>query len=153
MTDELTEFRQSFTRTIGRDTSPTELQRHVAVLDDLLGWSGARGRPVVARPSGAKGDALQIEHVEGRFVLCTIRVSRSAGATLEIRPPTGRDLSEADRERVLSTLNRFSRGEPLEAGDRLRIGFGALKNAEARKAVLALMDDLLAQVAPAHAAR
>lgn len=153
MTDDLTDFRQCFARTIGRDTSPTELQRHVAVLEDLLGWCTARGRPLVARAAGTKGDALQVEHVDGRFVLCAIRVSRSAGGTLEIRPPTGRDLSESDRERVLATLNRFSRGEPLEPGDRLRIGFGALKNGAARTAVLELLDDLLAQATPAHAAR
>jgi hypothetical protein len=32
----------------------------------------------------------------------------------------------------------------LEEGDRLRIGFGALKNVAARAAVLALMEQLLA---------
>lgn len=146
MSDALTEFRKTFTTTIGRDTSPAELARHVAVLDDLLKWCEAPKRQLAPRPTGGKTDVLQFEHTEGRFVACTIRVSRSAGGTLEVYPPTGRDLSEVDLDRVLATLNEYSRGEPLVAGDKLRIGFGALKNATARKAVLALMDELLAQV-------
>ena len=49
---------------------------------------------------------------------------------------------DADRETVLQTLNAHSR-EVLVEGDRLRIGFGALKNAAAQTAVLALMEQLL----------
>jgi hypothetical protein len=44
---------------------------------------------------------------------------------------------------VMQTLNAHSRAALVE-GDRLRIGFGALKNAAAQAAVLALMDQLLA---------
>jgi hypothetical protein len=44
---------------------------------------------------------------------------------------------------VLETLNAHSRAVLVE-GDRLRIGFGALKNAAAQSAVLRLMERLLA---------
>ena len=44
---------------------------------------------------------------------------------------------------VIDTLNAHTR-EELEYGDRLRISFGALKNATARAAILELMDRLLA---------
>ena len=43
----------------------------------------------------------------------------------------------------MQTLNAHSRAVLVE-GDRLRIGFGALKNAAAQAAVLALMEQLLA---------
>jgi hypothetical protein len=42
----------------------------------------------------------------------------------------------------METLNAHSRAVLVE-GDRLRIGFGALKNAAAQAAVLALMEELL----------
>jgi hypothetical protein len=42
----------------------------------------------------------------------------------------------------METLNANSR-QVLVEGDRLRIGFGALKNPAAREAVLALMERLL----------
>jgi hypothetical protein len=51
----------------------------------------------------------------------------------------------------METLNAHSR-EVLVEGDRLRIGFGALKNATGRASVLALMDRLLAGAARPAAA-
>jgi hypothetical protein len=144
MNQTLTDFRQTFTATIGRDTSRTELPRHLLVLDALLAWSAGR-RQLAPRASGSRADAVSFDHVDAKFTFCAVRVTRSAGATLEICPPTGKTLNAEERERVMSTLNGHSRGEPLVAGDRLRIGFGALKNVAAREAVLALMDDLLAR--------
>ena len=137
------EFRQTFATMIGRDTSHTELSRHIAVLDVLLAWAAAPRRRLVPRVSGTKADAVFFDHADARIALFVVRVSRSAGATLEICPTTGRTLSADDLATVLVTLNGCSRGAALVQGDRLRIGFGALKNVAAREAVCGLMAELL----------
>lgn len=143
MNQTLADFRQTFAKTIGRDTSPTELSRHVAVLDAVLAWAAATRRQLVPRAGGVKTDAVFFDHAGAGFALCAVRVSRSAGAVLEICPPTGHALSGDDRATVLATLNDHSRGTALVDGDRLRIGFGALKNTAAREAVLRLLNELL----------
>jgi hypothetical protein len=71
-----------------------------------------------------------------------VQTARGAAPRLEIHVPSGHALSGEDRASVLETLNAHSR-EVLVEGDRLRIGFGALKNAAAQSAVLALMERLL----------
>jgi hypothetical protein len=79
-------------------------------------------------------------------VFWSAQVTRGTGPRLEIHTPTGRALSPEDRTMVMQTLNANSR-EVLVKGDRLRIGFGALKNPAALTAVLALMEQLLANAA------
>lgn len=153
MTQALSEFRQTFATTIGRDTSPVELARHMAVLDALLAWAAARSGRLVPRAAGTKGDAVAFDDVTTKVTCCTLRVNRSAGATLEIYPPTGGALSADDAERVAETLNTYSRGSTLERGDRLRIGFGALKNAAAREAILGLLNELLSRAGRARGPR
>jgi hypothetical protein len=71
-----------------------------------------------------------------------VQLVRADSPKLEIHLAAGRPLSAEDRARTLKTLNAHSR-EALEDGDRLRIRFGALKNAAALAAVLALLDQLI----------
>jgi hypothetical protein len=81
--------------------------------------------------------------VGSKAVFWSAQVTRGVGPKLEIHTPSGQPLSAEERARVLETLNTHSRAVLVE-GDRLRIGFGALKNVAAQNAVLALMEELLA---------
>lgn len=142
MSPTLAATRQAFVAAIQRDTPGTDLPRLVAVLDALIAWSVARPQLLSFRPSEGKTEQVGFERVGTKVVFWSAQVSRGTGPRLEIYPPTGRALSPADRTMVMETLNAHSR-EALAEGDRLRIGFGALKNATAQAAVLALMDRLL----------
>ena len=64
------------------------------------------------------------------------------GPRLEIDRTAGSALSDDMRADIIDTLNTHAR-KALVDGDRLQIGFGALKNDTARAAVLALMERLL----------
>ena len=77
-----------------------------------------------------------------RAAFWSAQVTRGAGPRLEVHAPPGRPMGAEERAAVMAALNTHSR-EVLVEGDRLRIGFGALKNDAARAAVLALMDGLL----------
>jgi hypothetical protein len=77
-----------------------------------------------------------------RTVFWSAQVTRGVGPALELFPRAAAALDEEERAMVRQTLNAHSRRE-LAVGDRLRIGFGALKNDAARAAVLALMAQLL----------
>ena len=138
--------REAFVAAISRDTSETELPRLVAVLDALIAWSAARPGELAFRTADAQSDVISFERVGAgagsKAVFWSAQVSRGAGAKLEIRAPSGRPLTPEERAAALATLNAHSR-EVLVDGDRLRIGFGALKNAAALTAVLALMQQLL----------
>jgi hypothetical protein len=135
--------RQEFIAAIKRDTPGPDLPRLVAVLDALIAWSVARPALLAFRAEEGRKDVLSFERVGSNAVVWSAQVTRGAGPRLEIHPPSGRPLSAEDRTSVMQTLNAHSR-EVLVAGDRLRIGFGALKNVAARTAVLALMKELLA---------
>lgn len=142
--------RQALVAAICRDTPRTESQRLIGVLDALINWSAARPNDLVFRADGAS-DHLSFLRAGSRVVLWSARVTRGRGGRLEICPPTGRCLDAADRATVLQTLNAHAR-ERLVDGDRLRIGFAALKNSEARAAVLAMMEQLLRVGSPAREA-
>jgi hypothetical protein len=135
---------QAFVAAISRDTSETELPRLVAVLDALIAWSAARSGVLAFRDAEGRSDVISFERVGAgpKAVFWSAQVARGSGAKLEIRAPTGRPLTPEERSAALATLNAHSR-EVLVEGDRLRIGFGALKNAAALAAVLALMQQLL----------
>jgi hypothetical protein len=134
--------REAFVATIRRDTPGTDLPRLVKVLDVLVAWSVARPALLAFRADEGRNDAISFERTGTQVVFWSARVTREAGPKLEIYPPAGRMLSPEERTTVLETLNAHSR-EVLVDGDRLRIGFGALKNEAARTAVLALMQQLL----------
>jgi hypothetical protein len=144
MTRTLADARAAFVAAIKQDTPGSDLPRLVAVLDALIAWSTARPEKLSFRPPSGRGATVGFERVGAKAVFWSAQVTRGAGPKLEIHGNVGEALSDAERAQVLETLNAHSR-EVLVDGDRLRIGFGALKNAAAQAAVLALMERLLAR--------
>ena len=143
--------RDAFVTAMKRETSGVELARLVAVLDALIKWSV--GRPnVLSFQSDSPGGVLAFQCVESKEVCWSARVTRGDAPKLELYPPTARSLSPEAREKVVKTFNTYAR-EELGANDRLRIGFGALKNSNALEAVTTLLGELLARnEAPARTA-
>lgn len=135
--------RAAFVAAIRRDTPGTDLPRYVAALDALLAWTVAQAPRLAFRTDPPASGVLRCARVGDSAVFWAARTNRGRAPSLEIAPPPARTLSAARRAHAMATLNAHSR-EVLTDGDRLRIGFGALKNAAARAAVLALMDELLA---------
>jgi hypothetical protein len=133
--------REAFVAAMKRDTKGAELARLVAVLDSLIKWSVARPQTLSFHDDVAAG-VLAFECVGSKEVCWLARITRSDAPKLELYPPTGRSLSPETRAKVVATLNAYSRQE-LSQSDRLRIGFGALKNAAALAAVTTLLDELL----------
>jgi hypothetical protein len=134
--------RKALVDAIARDTPGSDLGRLVKVLDTLIAWSVARAGRLTFRTDAKRSDVLAFDLEGTRTVFWSAQVTRGAGPVLELYPPTGASLRAEDRAMVLQTLNAHSR-RALADGDRLRIGFGALKNDAARTAVLALMTQLL----------
>ena len=86
---------------------------------------------------------VSFERAGATTVFWSAQATRGAAPKLEIHAPAGGPLTAEERATAMQTLNAHSR-EVLVEGDRLRIGFGALKNAAALTAVLGLMEQLLA---------
>lgn len=143
MSRPLATAREAFVAAIRRDTPGSDLPRLVAVLDELIAWSEARKESLSFREEEGRADVFSYQRAGSKVVFWSAQVTRGRGTTLELYPPAGRGLSPEERETVMEMLNAHSR-EVLVEGDRLRIGFSALKNAAARSAVLELMDELLA---------
>ena len=143
--------REAFVAALTRDTPGTDLPRLVAVLDALIAWSVARPGRLAFRAAAAGKAAVSFARVGEKGAFWSAQVTRGVGPRLEIHLPSADALDDAQRSTVMQTLNAHSRAALLE-GDRLRISFGALKNPAAQAAVLALMDQLLAdRDAPAAA--
>ena len=143
--------RDAFVATMKRDTKGAELSRLVGVLDALVKWSVARPQALAFQGDSGAG-VLAFESVESKEVCWSARVTRGDAPKLEIYPPTGRSLSPETRAKVVETLNLHVR-EQLNPNDRLRISFGALKNASALEAVTSLLDELLATNGSAASAK
>jgi hypothetical protein len=143
MTRTLPSAREAFLTAMSRDTPGTDLPRYVAVLDALIAWSAARPALLRFRGDEKRSDVVSFERAGTKAVIWSVQTARSAAPRLEIHVPSGQPMSAEDRVTVLQTLNAHSR-DLLVEGDRLRIGFGALKNAAALDAVLALLEQLLA---------
>jgi hypothetical protein len=124
-----------------RDTTGTELARLVAVLDALIKWSVARPQKLTFQNDSGPG-VLAFQCVDSKEVCWSARVTRGDAPKLELYPPTGRSLSPETRAKVVETLNAHTR-QALTENERLRIGFGALKNASALGAVTSLLGELL----------
>lgn len=144
MSPDLTEARRTFVAAMQRETPGTDLARYTAVLDALLDWSAARSGLLRLRPGGTKPGTLRFERAKTGEVFWSAQVVRADSPKLELHLAAGRPMSAEDRARTIETLNAHSR-DVLEEGDRLRIRFGALKNAAALAAVLALMEHLLVE--------
>lgn len=143
MTRTLPLAHQAFVAAMQRDKPGTDLPRFVAVLDALIAWSVARPGLLAFRADEGRKDVVSFDRAGSKMVFWSAQVTRGTGPRLEIHAPSGRALSAEERTTVMETLNANSRMVLVE-GDRLRIGFGALKNAAARAAVLGLMEQLLA---------
>lgn len=142
MSRTLPEARQSFVTAMQRDTPGTDLPRYVAVLDALIAWSAERADRLTFLAAEKRADVIRFARAETKEVLWSAQLARGGAPKLEIHLAAGRPMSAEDRASVMATLNAHSR-EVLVEGDRLRIGFGALKNAAALAAVLAMMAGLL----------
>jgi hypothetical protein len=143
MSHTLAAAREAFVAAIRQDTPGTDLPRFVAVLDALIAWSAERPDLIAFRAEAGRSHGVRFEHAGSKGAFWSAQVTRGVGPKLEINSPIGRSLSDDDRATVMRTLNAHSRAGLVD-GDRLRIGFGALKNAAAQAAVLTLMEQLLA---------
>lgn len=150
--------REAFVAALKQDTPGTDLPRLVAVLDALIAWSVARPELLAFRPAPAGKGVVGFSRVGSKGAFWSAQVTRGVGPRLEIHLPSADALDDALRTSVMETLNAHSR-QVLVEGDRLRIGFGALKNPASQAAVLALMEQLLADpnapsaVTPAESSR
>ena len=143
MSRTLPSAREALLTAMSRDTRGTDLPRYVAVLDALIAWSAARPALLRFRAKEKRSAVVSFERTGTEAVIWSVQTARDAAPRLEIHVPSGQPMSGEDRATVLQTLNAHSR-DVLVEGDRLRIGFGALKNDAALNAVLTLMEQLLA---------
>ena len=138
----LSRAREAFVDAVRRDTPGTDLPRYMAVLDALLAWSAAHAEELAFRAGAGAKNGITFTRAGTTVAFWSARAVRGDAPALEIASPTGSSLTDEARAHVRTTLNAHSR-IVLDDGDRLRIGFGALKNGVALTAVLALLDDLL----------
>ena len=143
MSRTLPESRQALIGAMKRDTPGTDLARYTAVLDALLAWSAARPAFLTFRDGETRADVVSFNRAKTKEAFWSAQVTRDTGPRLEIHLAAARPMSAQDRAKVMETMNQYSR-EVLVEGERLRIGFGALKNAAALAGVMALMEELLA---------
>jgi hypothetical protein len=142
MSSTLPQAHEAVVAAIRQDTPGTDLPRYIAVLDALIAWSVARPKQLAFHPHEQRSDVIRFIRVGSKAVFWSTQVTRGSGPRLEIHLPPSGPWSAEERAQVMETLNQHMRSALLE-GDRLRIGFGALKNVAARTAVLALMERLL----------
>ena len=138
--------RTAFIDAARRDTPGTDLPRYVAILDALLTWTRAHAERLTYRPPAKRPEVIRFERAGTKKAFWSAQPTRGAAPRLEVHlaPSRASSASHADTMRTLNALSR----DVLEEGDRLRIGFGALKNAAALAAVLALLDRLLDDTSP-----
>jgi hypothetical protein len=139
----LSSAREAFVEAVRRDTPGTDLPRYVAVLDALLAWSATRSAQLAFRADAGAKNAISFVRSGTTVAFWSARPVRADAPALEIGSLSSTSLSAEARARAIATLNAHSRSVLID-GDRLRIGFGALKNTAARSAILDLLDDLLA---------
>ena len=139
--------REAFVAAMKRETSGAELTRLVAVLDALIKWSVARPKAVTFRNADSSAGVLAFECVESKAILWSARVARGDAPKLELHVSGGAET----RAKIMETLNAHSRSVLIEK-DRLRIGFGALKNGAALDAVTSLLGELATPSAPRETA-
>lgn len=129
--------REAFVAAMKRETSGAELNRLVAVLDGLIKWSVARPKALTFHAADSAAGVLAFESVESKAIVWSARIARGDAPKLELHVSG----SPEARARIMETLNAHSRATLIEK-DRLRIGFGALKNGAAFDAVTRLLGDL-----------
>ena len=135
--------RTAFIAAVRHETPGTDLPRYVAVLDALLAWSTARSDRLVFSEAARRPGVIRFARAKSKETFWSVQTVRASAPMLEIHLASSRPSSAIDRAEAMRILNAHSRAVLVE-GDRLRIGFGALKNAAALAAVLELLDRLLA---------
>ena len=136
--------RDAFIREMYRDNLVGERPRLLAVLDALIAWSTANATRVRFRPDENTKGVIRFEDVSSNAVLFMVSPRRENVPLLQLLPGAARLLTEDERSDVVTRLNAHTREEnPLS---RMHISFGALKNAEGRAAVFALMEEVLQKV-------
>lgn len=134
--------RADFITSMNRDTASTERPRLLAVLDAMIAWSLARPKALRFRVDETKACVVSFERIDTSEVFWSAVPARGDAPRLMLVPRAASVLTPEQRTDAMDTLNANSR-ESLTADDKLRIGFGALKNTAAREAVLAMMQRLL----------
>lgn len=134
--------REEFIAAMNRDTDPTEQPRMVAVLDALIAWSRKHPEEIRFRESEKHAGVVSFERIGSNLVFWSAHPRRREVPKLELLPRAASVLTAEDRANAMSAINANSR-EGLLEDDKLRIGFGALKNVTQRNAVLAMMEQLL----------
>jgi hypothetical protein len=138
----LPDARAAFVSAMKRDTSGTELTRLVAVIDALIKWSVARPKSLAFHDADSAPGIISFALAGSKTICWTARVTRGDAPKLELFPPGGRSLSPEARAKLVEMLNAHSRLGLADDG-RLRISFGALKNAAALEAVTGLLGEVL----------
>ena len=146
-TTALDSARKTFIDMARRDTPGTDLPRYVAVLDALLKWTRTHADRLEFRPAAKRSEVIRFERTGTKKAFWSAQPTRGGAPRLEVHLGPVRAATAASHADTLRTLNAHSR-DVLEEGNRLRIGFGALKNAAALAAVLALLDRLLEDTSP-----
>jgi hypothetical protein len=136
--------RDAFIKEMYRDNAAAERPRLLAVLDALIAWSTANGTRVRFRPDDNTRGVIRFEDVSSNAVLFMVSPRRENVPLLQLLPGAARLLTEDERSDVVTRLNAHTR--ELNPLSRMHISFGALKNAEGRAAVFALMDEVLQKV-------
>ncbi len=134
--------RADFITTMNRDTASTERPRLLAVLDVMIAWSLARPKMLRFRVDETKSCVVSFERIDTSEIFWSAVPARGDAPKLMLIPRAASVLSLEQRADAMDTVNANSR-ESLTADDKLRIGFGALKNTVAREAVLSMMQRLL----------
>ena len=139
----LAALRADFVAAVARDTPGSDLARYTEVLDELLAWGAAHADRFTAGPAAATTPGVIVFTPVGGATgpRWSVRPVRGEGPVVEILPAAGA-LQEAQVARVRELFNVHSRAV-LGPDARLRIGFGALKNAAARAALLAMLEELV----------
>ena len=138
----LARAREEFIRLTNEDTTGAERTRLLGVLDALIAWSQARPKELQFKTSETKPSTVTFEWVATKETLWSALPARGQAPRLTLVPRAAQLLTDELRQLATETLNANSR-EQILPGDRLRISFGALKNPDARAAILGLLDKLV----------
>jgi hypothetical protein len=133
--------REAFIARMNRDTAHVERPRLVAVLDAILAWSAARPDVQFRADDNTKG-IIRFECVDSHAVLWSATPRHQDTPVLELLPGASRVLSDEERATAIATLGAHT-SQIQDPTGRLHIGFSALKNANARTAVMDLMGELV----------
>ncbi len=144
MSTTLPNAREAFLATMHRDLSGSDRPRYTAVLDAMIRWSLDHPKLLEFRTSATRPDVISFSRTGSRTVVWSAQATRGAGPRFEFLPGTTRDVTEDEKRALRDAINAHSR-ETLEEQDRLRIGFGAMKNEATRTALCTMLESLIVE--------